>query len=342
MAPPTNSTNEVDKADKAATALLKDIEIKTLTGIDHLKAEGVMIAAEKSKLEKSCGLHVVDQVVSTQAYTAGNGIGYTLSQPTNITAIKVFITATNNMKTALDKKAANNRIQTMPSQAAMKNAIKQVNDLLCQSYGDSVLPDITDRQMKVYNPIMEGFNPHHKTHVEGEPNIIILSILNKYASQRLGLQGHREYETDLTSMIRAIFHYFKTVNPDLTLRDNMPSNWCRVALELINNYMTCCNWTPVTYSSIADVDKELDKLRPVFCDVKHEVSFGKPIDWTVENRKNVIKELNDMMTKYTQAIERQLHGNAEEGDDDNEGTPSPSKMARLSGGSGSFKMSPGF
>ena len=317
----------LDAHTKEAAKLLSNDKFDVLNDIQFDgDVETADVKLEDSQTKKSCGLYIIDNVQTLKVFTTVNGYGFTCSQPENKAAMKLFSLATVHLKKLVDQKTANNQNKTVPAKDSMKAAVQQYNDKLCVANGLTP-PKVSDRHMKVYSAMIEGFNPHHESHVQGEANLPILTILNEYARIRLGDAGYESYSTDLQAMFKVLRQFYDKLNTDTNANPERPVLWAAAALELIQGYMKVLKMTPITHSFDPALDAQLEQLRPTFCKVINKTTFGNRIEYCVETRPAVIEQLGKIRQLYETAATT-VNANAS----DTDIASSPSKKVRLSGG----------
>jgi hypothetical protein len=250
----------------------------------------------ESELQKSYGLVGSLQTFSDQTLYEHCGFHFPFSQPANTFAMQVMRNGIEYLVQRQEEKKSNDKNVTTPQRAAMWDGIREINNKLCGLSQEEEAP-IGERPFKVYHEVMVGFNPHSAGHNNQDPNFPILSMLNEYATMRLGLTFFDGGE--IPTIVEVFMNRLCTINADVG-SNSKKSGWARCLLEIVNGYLKAIGKTPITYSSDAAIDAQLEVFRETTS--KRFQQPGSKIYWMEESREDVRRELEELRRRYNNAL----------------------------------------
>lgn len=166
---------------------------------------------------------------------------------------------------------------------------------------------LNDRRLKAMWKVMVGFRP------SPGPNVELDAILLGFAKIRLGVFAFRYQYDEFGAATRACQDYYLC-----TIKDNSAigvGEWTLPLIHLLNGHMIQRGLTPIEFSPFRAVDEELHAIRKTH---NRDVWDGD-IDFIVEARENVVKELQDFATEVMgTAIEDPPTGSEKTGEDSDE------------------------
>ena len=174
-----------------------------------------------------------------------------------------------------------------------------------------------NRRLSFAFQVMKGFN------TDDNGNVWLDKILLEYARIRLGFTP--KHIDEFCAGLKAIFTVFLSTVPKLHSVTGHGS-WALPILHMLNDHMRFRRVTPIAFHT--DEQTDLQKGVPQR-DSHNQLVYFNGVHCLVENRKSVIKELQNFAAKFTTTKLHPLPKPDEETEDGNPGTePPPKKRPR--------------